>query len=153
MRNLLPLLVLAGFGIRLSAIDLKVHRLPNSLVAWFAGTQVVTLIGLSLGDLEPFKISMLVATGSTAIYLVLFVLSQGSLGMGDVKFAFPLGLTVGWFAPDLWLMAIFTSFLLAGVVAVIGLAAKRIERTSHIAFGPYMFLGSLFICAYSVLSH
>ena len=153
MRNLLPLLVLAGFGIRLSAIDLKVHRLPNSLVAWFAGTQVVTLIGLSLGDLEPLKISMLVATGSTAIYCVLFVLSRGSLGMGDVKFAFPLGLSVGWFAPDLWLMAIFTSFLLAGVVAVIGLAAKRIERTSHIAFGPYMFLGSLFICAYSVLSH
>ena len=96
---------------------------------------------------------MLVATGSTAIYCVLFVLSRGSLGMGDVKFAFPLGLTVGWFAPDLWLMAIFTTFLLAGVVAVIGLAAKRIERTSHIAFGPYMFLGSLFICAYSVLSH
>jgi leader peptidase (prepilin peptidase)/N-methyltransferase len=153
MRNLLPLLVLAGFGLWLSAIDLKVHRLPNYLVAWFAVTQVVTLIGLSLGDLEPLKISMLVATGSTAIYCVLFVLSRGSLGMGDVKFAFPLGLSVGWFAPDLWLMAIFTSFLLAGVVAVIGLAAKRIERTSHIAFGPYMFLGSLFICAYSVLSH
>jgi leader peptidase (prepilin peptidase)/N-methyltransferase len=153
MRNLLPLLVLTGFGFWLSAIDLKVHRLPNYLVAWFAVTQVVTLIGLSVGDLEPIKISMLVATGSTAIYCVLFVLSRGSLGMGDVKFAFPLGLSVGWFAPDLWLMAIFASFLLAGVVAVIGLAAKRIERTSHIAFGPYMFLGSLFICAYSVLSH
>jgi leader peptidase (prepilin peptidase)/N-methyltransferase len=96
---------------------------------------------------------MLVATESTAIYLILLVLSRGSLGMGDVKFAFPLGLTVGWFAPDLWLMAVFTSFLLAGGVAVIGLAAKRIERTSHIAFGPYMFLGSFFICAFSVLSH
>jgi len=153
MRNLLPLLVLTGFGLWLSAIDLKVHRLPNCLVAWFTVTQVVTLIGLSLGDLEPLKISMLVATGSTAIYLVLFVLSRGSLGMGGVKFAFPLGLSVGWFAPDLWLMAIFTSFLLAGFVSVIGLAAKKIERTSHIAFGPYVFLGSLFICAYSVLSH
>jgi leader peptidase (prepilin peptidase)/N-methyltransferase len=72
--------------------------------------------------------------------------------MGDVKFAFPLGLTVGWFAPDLWLIAIFTSFLLAGVVAVIGIAAKRIDRTSHIAFGPYMFLGSFLIGAFSVLS-
>jgi len=152
MRNLLPLLVFAGFGIRLSAIDLKVHRLPNYLVAWFTVTQVVTLIGLNLGDLELLRISILTAAGTTAIYLILFILSRGAFGMGDVKFAFPLGLTVGWFAPDLWLIAIFTSFLLAGIVAVIGLAAKRIERTSHIAFGPYMLLGSFVVIAYSVLS-
>jgi len=152
MRNLLPLLVFAGFGIRLSAIDLKVHRLPNYLVAWFTVTQVVILIGLNLGDLELLRISILTAAGTTAIYLILFILSRGAFGMGDVKFAFPLGLTVGWFAPDLWLIAIFTSFLLAGIVAVIGLAAKRIERTSHIAFGPYMFLGSFVVIAYSVLS-
>jgi leader peptidase (prepilin peptidase)/N-methyltransferase len=152
MRNLLPLLVFAGFGIRLSAIDLKVHRLPNYLVAWFTVTQVVTLIGLNLGDLELLRISILTAAGTTAIYLILFILSRGAFGMGDVKFAFPLGLTVGWFAPDLWLIAIFTSFLLAGIVAVIGLVAKRIERTSHIAFGPYMFLGSFVVIAYSVLS-
>jgi len=152
MRNLLPLLVFAGFGIRLSAIDLKVHRLPNYLVAWFTVTQVVTLIGLNLGDLELLRISILTAAGTTAIYLILFILSRGAFGMGDVKFAFPLGLTVGWFAPDLWLIAIFTSFLLAGIVAVIGLAAKRIERTTHLAFGPYMFLGSFVVIAYSVLS-
>jgi len=152
MRNLLPLLVFAGFGIRLSAVDLKVHRLPNYLVAWFTVTQVVILIGLNLGDLELLMISILTAAGTTAIYLILFILSRGAFGMGDVKFAFPLGLTVGWFAPDLWLIAIFTSFLLAGIVAVIGLVAKRIERTSHIALGPYMFLGSFVVIAYSVLS-
>jgi leader peptidase (prepilin peptidase)/N-methyltransferase len=152
MRNLLPLLVFAGFGIRLSAVDLKVHRLPNYLVAWFTVTQVVILIGLNLGDLELLMISILTAAGTTAIYLILFILSRGAFGMGDVKFAFPLGLTVGWFAPDLWLIAIFTSFLLAGIVAVIGLVAKRIERTTHLAFGPYMFLGSFVVIAYSVLS-
>lgn len=153
MRNLLPLLVLVGFGIRLSAIDLKVHRLPNYLVAWFTAIQVVTLIALNLGDLKQLKVSLLVAVGTNAVYLILFVLSRGALGMGDVKFAFPLGLTVGWFAPDSWLTAILVSFVLAGVIAAIGLATKRIERTSHIAFGPYMFLGSFFVCVYSVLSH
>jgi leader peptidase (prepilin peptidase)/N-methyltransferase len=146
MRNLLPLLVLAGFGLWLSAIDLKVHRLPNYLVAWFAVTQVVTLIGLSLGDLEPLKISMLVATGSTAIYLVLFVLSRGSLGMGDVKFAFPLGLSAGWFASELWLMAIFGTFLGAGLVALFGIITKRMNRQSKLALGPYMFLSTFITC-------
>jgi leader peptidase (prepilin peptidase)/N-methyltransferase len=153
MRNLIPLLVLVGFGARLSAIDLKVHRLPNQLVAWFTAIQLAALIALSLDDFNEFKTPLLVAIGTTAIYLILFVLSRGSLGMGDVKFAFPLGLTVGWYAPEFWLVAIFSSFLCAGVVALIGIAAKRITRNSPIAFGPYMFLGSLFVIAFSVLSH
>ena len=146
-------MVLVGFGARLSAIDLKVHRLPNQLVAWFAAIQLAALIALSLDDFNEFKTPLLVAIGTTAIYLILFILSRGALGMGDVKFAFPLGLTVGWYAPEFWLMAIFSSFLCAGVVALIGIAAKRITRNSPIAFGPYMFLGSLFVIAFSVLSH
>ena len=153
MRNLIPLLVLVGFGARLSAIDLKVHRLPNQLVAWFTAIQLATLIALSLDDFNELKTQLLVAVGTTAIYLILFILSRGALGMGDVKFAFPLGLTVGWYAPEFWLMAIFSSFSCAGVVALIGIAAKRITRNSPIAFGPYMFLGSLFVIAFSVLSH
>jgi leader peptidase (prepilin peptidase)/N-methyltransferase len=153
MRNLIPLLVLVGFGARLSAIDLKEHRLPNQLVAWFTAIQLAALIALSLEGINELKTPLLVAIGTTAIYLILFILSRGALGMGDVKFAFPLGLTVGWYAPELWLMAIFSSFLCAGVVALIGIAAKRITRNSPIAFGPYMFLGSLFVIAFSVLSH
>jgi len=153
MRNVIPLLVLVGFGARLSAIDLKVHRLPNQLVAWFTAIQLASLIALSLHDVNELKMPLLVAIGTTAIYLILFILSRGALGMGDVKFAFPLGLTVGWYAPDFWLMAIFSSFLCAGVVALLGIAAKRITRNSPIAFGPYMFLGSLFVIAFSVLSH
>jgi len=111
------------------------------------------LIALSLDDFNELKTPLLVAIETTAIYIILFMLSRGSLGMGDVKFAFPLGFTVGWYAPELWLMAIFSSFLCAGVVALIGIAAKRITRNSPIAFGPYMFLGSLFVIAFSVLSH
>jgi leader peptidase (prepilin peptidase)/N-methyltransferase len=153
MRNLIPLLVLVGFGARLSAIDLKEHRLPNQLVAWFTAIQLATLIALSLDGVNELKMPLLVAVGTTAIYLILFILSRGALGMGDVKFAFPLGLTVGWYAPEFWLMAIFNSFSCAGAVALIGIAAKRITRNSPIAFGPYMFLGSLFVIAFSVLSH
>jgi leader peptidase (prepilin peptidase)/N-methyltransferase len=153
MRNLIPLLVLVGFGARLSAIDLKEHRLPNQLVAWFTAIQLAALIALSLEGINKLKTPLLVAIGTTAIYLILFILSRGALGMGDVKFAFPLGLTVGWYVPEMWLIAIFSSFLCAGVVALIGIAAKRITRNSPIAFGPYMFLGSLFVIAFSVLSH
>jgi leader peptidase (prepilin peptidase) / N-methyltransferase len=72
--------------------------------------------------------------------------------MGDVKFAFPLGLCVGWYSADFWLLAIFTSFLLAGLVAVIGLLTKRMTRKSRIAFGPYMFVGTFIVCGLAVFS-
>ena len=152
MRNLLPLLVLAGFGSVLSATDLKTHRLPNRLVGFFTVTQLLTLLLLNLSIEKPVTHSLLVAGATTGTYLILFVLSRGSLGMGDVKFAFPLGLSVGWFCPDLWLVAIFISFGCAGMVAALGLAMKRITPRSQIAFGPYMFFGSLSICAFSILS-
>ena len=146
MRNLIPLVVFIGFGTRLSVIDLKVHRLPNQLVAWFTATQIATLIALSLDEINDLKLPILVAIGTSAIYLILFVLSRGSLGMGDVKFAFPLGLTVGWYAPELWLIAIFGTFLSAGVVALVGIIAKRMNRESKLALGPYMFLSTLLTC-------
>jgi leader peptidase (prepilin peptidase)/N-methyltransferase len=146
MRNLIPLVVFIGFGARLSAIDLKEHRLPNQLVAWFTATQIATLIALSLDDINDLKLPVLVAVGTSAIYLILFALSRGSLGMGDVKFAFPLGLTVGWYAPELWLIAIFGTFLSAGVVALVGIIAKRMNRESKLALGPYMFLSTLLTC-------
>lgn len=146
MRNLIPLVVFIGFGTRLSVIDLRVHRLPNQLVAWFTATQIATLIALSLDDINYLKLPVLVAVGTSATYLILFALSRGSLGMGDVKFAFPLGLTVGWYAPDLWLMAIFATFLSAGVVALVGIIAKRMNRQSKLALGPYMFLSTLLTC-------
>lgn len=146
MRNLIPLVVFIGFGTRLSVIDLKVHRLPNQIVACFTATQLATLIALSLDDINDLKLPLFVAIGTSAIYLILFVLSRGSLGMGDVKFAFPLGLTVGWYAPEFWLIAIFGTFLSAGVVALVGITAKRMNRESKLALGPYMFLSTLLIC-------
>jgi leader peptidase (prepilin peptidase)/N-methyltransferase len=146
MRNLIPLVVFIGFGTRLSAIDIKVHRLPNQLVAWFTAIQIATLIAHSLDDINDLKLPVLVAVGTSAIYLILFALSRGSLGMGDVKFAFPLGLTVGWYAPELWLMAIFGTFLSAGVVALVGIITKRMNRQSKLALGPYMFLSTLLTC-------
>ena len=146
---------LAYFGARLSIIDFKSHLLPNKLVGWFVAVEILIMgiIEWMASDFARLLTALGVAAATMISYVLLYLLSRGSLGMGDVKFAFPLGLTVGWYAPEFWLMAIFSSFLCAGAVALIGIAAKRITRNSPIAFGPYMFLGSLFVIAFSVLSH
>ena len=150
----MPLIPLAYFGAQLSIIDFKSHRLPNRLVAWFTATQIL-IMGITTwitSDLARLTTALGIAGVTTIVYLMLYLVSRGSLGMGDVKFAFPLGLSVGWYSANQWLVAIFVSFLLAGLVAVIGLVTKRMTGKSRLAFGPYMFLGTLTICGLAVFS-
>jgi leader peptidase (prepilin peptidase)/N-methyltransferase len=135
------------FGVRLSIIDYKSHRLPNKLVGWFALTEIFLVAGLSFieSDLGRLVTAIGIAIATMSVYVLLYFISRGALGMGDVKFAFPLGLTVGWYAPGHWLTSIFVSFLFAGSVAMLGIALNRISRKSRMAFGPYMFLGTIVI--------
>ena len=154
MISLLPFIPMAYFGIRLSLVDFKTRRLPNRMVGWFTLTEITAIGAMSLGgtDLDQMANALFIAVATTATYLLLYFLSRGSLGMGDVKFAFPLGLCVGWYSPDYWLVAIFVSFLIAGLVAVTGLASKQMNRNSRLAFGPYMFLGTSIVCVFAVLN-
>lgn len=153
MISFLPMIPLAYFGARLSIVDFKSHRLPNQLVGWFTATQILIMgiTGWMASDFARLLTALGVAAATMISYVLLYLLSRGSLGMGDVKFAFPLGLCVGWYSTDQWLVAIFVSFLIAGLVAVIGLVTKRMTRKSRLAFGPYMFLGTFLVCVFEVL--
>jgi len=144
---------LAYFGIRLSIIDFKTHRLPNHLVGWFTAIEIL-IIGVTswfTSDWTRLAAALGTAVITMFAYLLFYLASRGSLGMGDVKFAFPLGLCVGWYSANQWLLAIFVSFLIAGLVSVIGLVTKRMTRKSRLAFGPYMFLGTFLFCVFEVL--
>ena len=151
MITFVPLIPFAYFGIRLSIIDFKTHRLPNKLVGWFALIEIFTSGSLSwyTDDVTRVVAALGVAAITTTAYLILYLFSRGSLGMGDVKFAFPLGLCIGWYSPDYWLVAIFVSFLIAGLVAIIGLVTKRMTRKSRLAFGPFMFIGTILCLGFS----
>ena len=144
---------LAYFGARLSIVDFKSHRLPNQLVGWFTATQILIMAVISwmASDYARLLTALGVGVATMISYVLLYLLSRGSLGMGDVKFAFPLGLCVGWYSTNQWLLAIFISFLISGVVVVIGLVAKQMTRKSRLAFGPYMFLGTFLVCVFEVL--
>ena len=153
MLSFLPLIPLAYFGIRLSIIDFKTHRLPNHLVGWFTAIEILIMGVTSWFTSDWTRLAAALGTAVITMfaYLLLYLASRGSLGMGDVKFAFPLGLCVGWYSANQWLLAIFVSFLIVGVVAVIGLVAKRMTRKSRLAFGPYMFFGTFLVCVFEVL--
>jgi leader peptidase (prepilin peptidase)/N-methyltransferase len=145
------LVILLLFGLWLSIIDIRSHRLPNQVVAAMTLTSflVQALIALTQSQFDRLIAALATALATTLVYLLLYMCSRGSMGMGDVKFAFPLGLAIGWYNPEKWLSAIFLTFCLAGIVALTGIALKRTSWKSALALGPYMFIASGFVCLIS----
>jgi len=143
--RLVPLGLFLVLGGQLSIIDLRTRRLPNRLVLICTVSILVIQIAYCVWQAVPDELSRAgVAAGKIlGAYVVLYLLSRGQLGMGDVKFAIPVGLIVGWYNPDAWLISLLITFLLAGVVSIIGLLTRKLDRKSHIPFGPYMYLGSI----------
>jgi len=151
MLELLPFAVLIFFGLWLSIIDIRSHRLPNQIVGTMALLliSVQAVIALTQSQLDRLIAALATALATALVYLLLYMCSRGSMGMGDVKFAFPLGLAIGWYNPEQWLSAIFLTFCLAGIVALTGIALKRTSWKSALALGPYMFAASGFVCLIS----
>ncbi len=92
-------LLLALLGVQLSRIDFTVHLLPNALVLLLFGGGGLVLL-LASAALTPGWADLIRAlAGGGAIlfagYLILGLISPGSLGMGDVKLAAPWGCTWG----------------------------------------------------------
>jgi len=78
----------------------------------------------------------------SGIYLVLFVVSKGQwIGFGDVKLGIGLGLMLGdW---QLAFLALFLANLIGCFIALPLMIRKKLERTSHIPFGPLLIAGTV----------
>ncbi len=73
------------------------------------------------------------------LMLLIFILSRGGMGAGDVKLCFVLGLWLGLKASIVCLML---SFIFGGVIGVFLLATGIKGRKDPIPFGPFLCLGA-----------
>lgn len=141
----IPAVLMLGYGGWLSAYDIRTHRLPNRHVA-ILSTVVLSselLISGTTGDWHRSISATQTSLATLAFYAVLYLISKRQIGMGDVKYAVPTGLVLGFYNPDAWLTCIFLTFALAGSVSLFGMATKRLTRSTRIAFGPYMTISTL----------
>lgn len=74
-----------------------------------------------------------------AIYLPSLAFGAGAFGLGDVKLLAGLGLMAG-----LWRAAsgVLFGLVVAGLVLVVLLAARRVGRRSYVPFGPFLIIGA-----------
>ena len=136
---------LAVACLRLAAIDLATHRLPDRIVFPATGAGAVLFTGSAAlsGEWATLLRAGLGAIVLFLFYLVLATASREGMGFGDVKLAGLLGLHLAWAGWNSLAVGAVAAFLLGGVFSLVLVVTRRATRTTRIPFGPWMIAGSL----------
>ena len=132
-------LLLAGqawFFLAVAVIDLE-HRLVLNRML-LAALPVLLLAQWVIGG-PSFQAALLGGIIAFGLFLVLALIRPGSMGMGDVKLAGLIGLTVG--LSDIYL-ALMIGVLAGGLMGFILLIRSGFRRGQTVAYAPYLVLGA-----------
>ena len=119
--------------------DLKYGIIPDKIV--FSAI-VITFLYL-LTNHSSFIVShLLSALGACFFFLLLFLITRGKgMGFGDVKFAFLMGLILGF--PNI-VVSLYVAFLTGAIVgSILVIWRKKKTFKAAIPFGPFLVLGTL----------
>jgi len=109
--------------------DLKYQTIPDSMI-------VLGVIGAFWNGMH-----VVPAVGSFVFLYLLWALThRRGIGFGDVKFAFLMGLLLGF--PGV-VIAFYVAFLTGALVGVILIVGRKKTWKSKIAFGPFLVLGTV----------
>jgi len=131
------LIAIVAVSAWLSVIDIREHLLPNRLVGPLAGGVAiwVVVMGLADGDIGRSVAALGWGFAASAVFFV-FHLTAG-LGMGDVKYAWPVGATLGWFGWGSIKVALVGLAIGGLLVALPGLVQRK-GLGHRVAYGPAM---------------
>ncbi|MDA0565363.1 prepilin peptidase [Streptomonospora sp. S1-112] len=155
---LAALLLLAALSVLLSAVDIRVHRLPNALVLT-AYPLAVALVGgaallapLTDPAAGPAPVDLAGAVGPlagmaglSAFYWLLWFIHPAGMGWGDVKLAGLVGLYLGGLGFGAVFSATFAAFLGSAAYGLVMVLLGRATRRTQIPFGPFMLGGALLV--------
>ncbi|MFW0182997.1 prepilin peptidase [Rothia sp. CCM 9417] len=131
---------------RLWIIDAREHRLPDRIVLPMYALVGLPLLGVILLTApDSFETARQTAYSGVIMggfYWVMRLASGGALGLGDIKLAGVLGLLLGYFSPLNLLWGNLLIFLLGGLYSLALILTGRAQARTHIAFGPFMLLGT-----------
>jgi leader peptidase (prepilin peptidase)/N-methyltransferase len=143
--ELLVWLLLVPGMTAVTAVDIAVLRLPDVLTLPMAA---LAAIGLGAASLVPsaagsWPRALLGGAVLCAALLVLALISPRGMGLGDVKLALALGVTLGWYGWDVLIAGVFVGFLLAMFFALFLVIARGAGRRTAFSMGPFLTLGAL----------
>jgi leader peptidase (prepilin peptidase)/N-methyltransferase len=126
----------------LLATDLDQRLLPDVItLPLIPISAVVMVLGVNplVAGNEPPAIATAIVV-PLGLYLVSIPFGEGALGLGDVKLLVSVGLVQGM---ERTVMGLFAGAILAGVVLLVLLAARRITLRTYVPFGPFLIIGAM----------
>lgn len=137
-------LLVIGLLWPIAVSDYREFRIPNNLILLGLVFRAVLLLpeGIIYGKamLQTLAGDAIAAVAMIVLCLVCMLLSQGSMGMGDLKLLAVMGLFLG---VEGILYALFFSMFAAFVIAVVLLLTKKKERKDAIPFAPFILAGTI----------
>jgi leader peptidase (prepilin peptidase) / N-methyltransferase len=123
----------------LSAIDIESGIIPNRIVLPAAGVVFLAQSALFPGKVLEWALAAILAA---FVLMIPHLFQRAWMGMGDVKLALLLGVTLGWGVLGAVLLAFLCTFPAALVVLLRdGMAARK----TTIPFGPFLAIGALIV--------
>ena len=137
--------VLGAGLVSLSWIDLKTKRLPREIIYVTAALGVPLLCVAALVRHEPRRMLMMLLGAALALTFMalVYVLSKGGMGDGDVRLSPLLGAYLGWLNPGFVAIGLFTGFLFGAIVGVAMMAGGKAGRKTAVPFGPFLAVGTI----------
>ncbi|RKS71971.1 type IV leader peptidase family protein [Actinomadura pelletieri DSM 43383] len=145
LEPVLPALLYLGVvGTLLGFVDVQVRRLPDRFTLPSYGVAAALLAAAAPFEddgFARFRHALLGMAVLLALYFAQALLVPSGIGLGDVKLSGVLGLYLGWFGLDAWVLGLLATYLLGGLTAVAVLIVRR-DRKAEFPFGPCMLAGT-----------
>jgi leader peptidase (prepilin peptidase)/N-methyltransferase len=134
----------------LTVIDLKTKRLPRevSYIVMALGAPLLVIAALIEGESRRIYMALLGSVIALAVMGVLYAMSRGGLGDGDVRLSPLLGMYLGWLNPGLALVGLLYGFILGAVIGIMMMIMGRADRQTQLPFGPFLAAGSVMAIFY-----
>jgi leader peptidase (prepilin peptidase)/N-methyltransferase len=138
-----PVAAFAATAVALVVIDFAILRLPNALTAPTAVAVIAALVAEALAAHHPHRL-LAEVEGALALglfYMLLYALSRGGLGLGDVKVGAIAGMLLGSRG---WVDVFNGTFLAYAITLVIALVMLRRGR-KRFPYGPGLIAGAMIV--------
>jgi len=142
--TLLGLVVVTVMGYIASVVDIKTLTIPNKIPKIMISLWVLLTILRLFMDFDYFVIAginsllgLLIGGGT---FFLIYKLSKGKMGGGDVKLMAVFGLYLGIIGSITTMMyASILVLLVSGILMLI----KKVNRATRLPFAPFLYVGSL----------
>ncbi|KPK47802.1 MAG: hypothetical protein AMJ77_01955 [Dehalococcoidia bacterium SM23_28_2] len=121
----------------LATTDMERRLIPNRIV------YPAILLAMAVSWAWPDRgVGQIFAGGGLAfaIMLIVYIVSLGRFGFGDVKMATLMGFTAGF---PVMVVGLFFTAISAGIVAAVLLLTRVMQRGQYIPYGPFIALGAI----------